>query len=132
MPGVVTRKRTEPPVDRQAVPGALAFIVCGLFACPFADEYDGGMTTPAIKVQPGYELVQSDDGSYATIKRPKDDALRHTIAFRVSSSELADIQTLIETFPQRELGVAMRWLLSDANSRGAIAERVRATTRPAP
>ena len=67
----------------------------------------------------GYEVVAS--------KEP----MTKTVAFRLPPSEYGTMMTLVETFPERSWGAALRWLISDDQVRSVIAQRITLATRRA-
>lgn len=89
------------------------------------------MDTPKIKVPAGYEALAGDDGTIQIKEREKQDRLRKTIAFRLSGRGNAELAMFVESFPTKEVGTALRWLLDHPDVRTIMQDRVRSQTRRA-
>lgn len=77
-----------------------------------------------LKLAPGLQARQLDDGSiYVEQSGERKD---QTVAFRVTATEFVQvIQPFVESFPQRQFSVAMRWLLDQPEVKELIERRVR-------
>jgi hypothetical protein len=82
---------------------------------------------PKIEVPAGHLLVETEDG-YRVVK--SEVLLSKTIAFRLPAAEYASLLPFLESFPQRQWGVAMRWLFEQPEVKDAMQARMKAATRP--
>lgn len=85
---------------------------------------------PKHRVPRGYEIVIVDKKPVIRKARGKPPSVR-TISFRVESSTYAKLLPFIESFEEREWGVAMRWLLEQEAVKTVISDQVRSAARPA-
>ena len=81
---------------------------------------------PTIKLPPGMSLRETATG-YEVIasKEP----MTKTVAFRLTTSEYSRIMALVECFPDKSWGAAMRWLLDDDTVKTVINERIAQSIR---
>ena len=84
-------------------------------------------TKPTIKVPAGMSLIQTDDGWEIVANR---EPMSKTVAFRLPTSTYGQMMGLVECFPDKGWGSAMRWLLDDDTVRAVIAKKIAASTKP--
>ena len=83
---------------------------------------------PAIRVPVGFHVVTTTNG-YEVVSNGE--TFKRTVAFRLPASMYADLEDLINTFPERSWGAAMRWLVTDPTVQEVIKTRVCGMTRRA-
>ena len=86
-------------------------------------------TVPMIKVPAGFSLVENGDDGWEIVKNAE--PMTRTVAFRVTASTYSEALALVESFPDRSWGTALRWLLDDGTVRGVIADRIGRSTKRA-
>jgi len=93
----------------------------------FAGCYDAAVSmTPNIKLPPGMSLRETENGFEVYVNK---EPLTKTVAFRLTASDYVAAMSLVECFPDKSWGAAMRWLLQDATVRAVINERIINVTR---
>lgn len=85
--------------------------------------------SPKVKVPPGMKVTESSNGDIEVSGTAE--PMPHTIAFRLPPSERTIVFGFVETFPERQLGAAFRWLLRHDAVREIMAERIAANTHQA-
>lgn len=76
---------------------------------------------PTIKLPPGMTLRETPTGYEVVASR---EPMTKTVAFRLSTSEYTRVMALVECFPDKSWGAAMRWLLDDDRVKAVMAERI--------
>lgn len=85
-------------------------------------------SAPSLQLAPGLHARTLDNGTVYV--EPSGEHKDQTVAFRVTASQYAtQILPFRETFPQSQLGIAMRWLLDQPEVRKLIDDRIASTTR---
>lgn len=79
-----------------------------------------------IKLAPGLHAVTRDGITHI---EPSGERRDKTIAFRLTASEYLELQPFIDSFPQRQSGIAIRWLLENEDVRKIMAARITNQTR---
>lgn len=79
-----------------------------------------------IRLAPGLHAVTRDGVTHI---EPSGERRDKTIAFRLTASEYLELQPFIDSFPQRQSGVAIRWLLENDDVRKVMAGRIVGQTR---
>ncbi len=74
-------------------------------------------------------LEEDSDGNFVVVANKE--PMTSTIAVRLPASTHAMLLPFVETFPERTLSVALRWLLDDPAVRSTIAGRVERNTTKA-
>lgn len=82
--------------------------------------------TPKIKLPPGTILEDDGEGGWRVVKTGE--PMTNTIAFRLPSSTYATLLPFVDSFPERTLSAALRWLLDDGTVREVMAARIRRTS----
>ena len=80
----------------------------------------------------GYDLIEKPNGVVEVVKRPAVDSLKHTVGFRVSDSQMEFLTALFDTFPQKAIGAAIRWLIEQPEVIAVATGRIQSQTRPGP
>ncbi len=75
------------------------------------------------------KIVEDGVGGYRVIG--ESEPLSKTVAWRIPMSEHSELLTFVESFPERTLAAAMRWLMRQPEVRTLMREKVRAAARPA-
>lgn len=97
------------------------------FAARLRNVYTACMTSaPDIKIPPGMALVQTERG-WEVI--PNREPMSKTVAFRLPASTYNEVLGLVECFPDKGWGSAMRWLLDDDRVKAVISEHIGAATK---
>lgn len=86
------------------------------------------MTTPTVKLPPGFRLEEDADGNMVVV--PTNEPMSKTVAFRLPASTYAEMIAYVEATPEKTWGSAMRQLLHDDRVRAVIAEYITMATRP--
>jgi len=81
---------------------------------------------PSIKLPAGMTLRETPTGYEVVASR---EPMTKTVAFRLSTSEYSRIMALVECFPDKSWGAAMRWLLDDDRVKAIMAERISHASR---
>lgn len=81
---------------------------------------------PTIKLPPGMTLRETSTGYEVVASR---EPMTKTVAFRLSTSEYARVMSLVECFPDKSWGAAMRWLLDDDRVKAVMADRILSASR---
>jgi len=81
---------------------------------------------PTIKLPPGMTLRETPTGYEVVASR---EPMTKTVAFRLSTSEYTRVMVLVECFPDKSWGAAMRWLLDDDRVKAVMAERIASSFR---
>lgn len=82
---------------------------------------------PSIKIPTGMSLVETDTGWEIVANR---EPMSKTVAFRLPTSTYGQMMALVQCFPDKGWGSAMRWLLDDDTVRAVIAKKIAASTKP--
>jgi len=80
----------------------------------------------AIKLAPGLHAVIRDGITHI---EPSGERRDKTISLRLTAGEYLELQPFIESFPERQVGSALRWLLEHDDVRKVMAGRIKAQTR---
>lgn len=98
-------------------------LVYGTFAALYAMSMSN---IPSIKLPAGMTLRETPTGYEVIASR---EPMTKTVAFRLSTSEYSRIMALVECFPDKSWGAAMRWLLEDDRVKTVMAERIAQASR---
>lgn len=79
---------------------------------------------PHINLPPGLSLVPDGAGGFDLVSEKE--LLSRTVAFRLPMSDYASLQVFIESFPERTVAVALRWLLRHPDVMTLMLEHVHA------
>lgn len=83
-------------------------------------------TTPEIKIPAGMALVETERGWEVVLNK---EPMSKTVAFRLPASTYSDVLGLVECFPDKGWGSAMRWLLDDDRVKAVISEKIAGATK---
>lgn len=78
-----------------------------------------------IIVPAGMEIITHPDGTLEVVASTE--IRSKTIAFRLTPTELVNLQPFLDTFPEGSATQAMRWLLAEPGVRALMVVRVAST-----